>query len=109
MRSKENTVNVKVKTYQLSRGSAPEVPCVGEGGCDQLGLQPPLCPELKMPSTRASGQCSGKERLEECPAVAQAMPDDSHNLGVLIVPEKRDRGLDTRGEKETEIDQIIET
>lgn len=84
-------VNVTVNTDLSDCGLAPAVPCVVEGGCEcqQYPLQPPPCPELKMPSRRAGGQWAGMEGSEEFPVVTQVMPDDSHRLGVLIPPTKR--------------------
>lgn len=55
-----------------------------------------------MPSRRAGGQWAGMEGSEECPAVTQAMPDDSHHLGVLIPPTKRKREGEREGEIETQ-------
>lgn len=91
-------------------GSAPAVPCVGGGGCDQpCPLQPPPCPELKRPSRRAGGKWAGIEQSEECPAVTQAMPGDSHHLGVLIPPTKRtrEREIETRGRRRKEAGRRI--
>lgn len=88
-----------MKTDPLDCGSAPAIPCVGGGGCDQpCPLQAPPCPVLKMPSRRAGGQCAGKEGSVKCPAVMQAMPDDSHHLGVPIPPAKRLRRAERRKE-----------
>lgn len=90
-------------TDLLDCGPAPAAPCVGGGGCDQpCPLQPPPCPELKMPSRRAGGQWAGMERSEECPAATRATPGDCHRLGVQIPPTKseRERDWDTRTEKE---------
>lgn len=95
-------INFAVNTDPLDYGSALAEPCVGEGGCDQWSpLQPLPCPVLKMPSRRAGGQWAGKEGSEECPAVTHS--DDSHHLGVLIPPtkreRKRERDWDTRRDK----------
>lgn len=82
-------------TDLLDCGPAPAAPCVGGGGCDQpCPLQPPPCPELKMPSRRAGGQRAGMERSEECPAATRATPGDCHHLGVQIPPTKSARERD---------------
>lgn len=99
-------VNVTVNTDLLDCGPAPAVPCVVEGGCEcqQCPLQPPPCPELKMPSRRAGGQWAGMEGSEVFPAVTQAMPDDSHRLGVLIPPTKRQTDVETQEQRGEEAD-----
>lgn len=90
-------MNAAVITDPLDCGSAPVVPCAEGGGCDQLcPLQAPPCPELKEPSRKAGGQWEEKHGSVECPAVAPAVPDDSHHLGVPIPPTNRRIGTKGR-------------
>lgn len=106
LKSAENTVNVTVNTNLLDCGSAPAVPCVEVGGYDQpYPLQQPPCPEPKMPNRRVGGQWAGKEESEECPAVTHIMPDDSHYLGVLKPPAKRDKRMEKERCRQTDGDR----
>lgn len=86
-----------MNTDLMDCGPAPAVPCVVEGCCEcqQCPLQPPPCPELKMPSRRGGGQWAGMEGPEEFPAVRQAAPDDSHHLDVLLPPAEREADIET--------------
>lgn len=43
----------------------------------------------------------------ECPAVKQAMPDDSHHLGVLIPPTKRLRHRQGEGERDVKVGKAM--
>lgn len=55
-----------------------------------------------MPSRRAGGQRAETEGSEECPAVTQATPDDSHHLDVLTPPTRSEREIETQGARRKE-------